>query len=221
MLWSIHGSGLSCWLSGKESACQCRRHGFDPGSGKILHTTQQLSLCASATELVLLRPRAANHEPTCCNYWNLRALQPVLCNKRSHSSEKPVHCNCWEWPPLATAREKPAQQWRPAAKSLQSCPTLCDPIDGSPPGSPVPGILKARTLELVAISFSNAWEWKVKVKSLSHVWLLATPWTVAHQAPPSMGFSRQDRYIYIYPYIYMDIYIYIVKPRLTKTVNMK
>ena len=69
-----------------------------------------------------------------------------------------------------------------AAKSLQSCPTLCDPIDGSPPGSPVPGILQARTLERVAISFSNAWKWKVKVKSLSRVRLLATPWTVAHQA---------------------------------------
>ena len=79
-----------------------------------------------------------------------------------------------------------------AAKSLQSCPTLCDPIDGSPPGSPVPGILQARTLEWVAISFSNAGKWKVKVKSLSRVRLLATPWIAAHQAPPSMGFSRQE-----------------------------
>ena len=79
-----------------------------------------------------------------------------------------------------------------AAKSLQSCQTRCDPIDGSPPGSPVPGILQARTLEWVAISFSNAWKWKVKVKSLSRVWLLATPWTAAYQAPPSMGFSRQE-----------------------------
>ena len=70
-----------------------------------------------------------------------------------------------------------------AAKSLQSCLTLCDPIDGSPLGSTVPGILQARTLEWVAISFSNAWKWKVKVKSLSHVPLLATPWTAAHQAP--------------------------------------
>ena len=66
-----------------------------------------------------------------------------------------------------------------AAKSHQSCPTLCDPIDGSPPGSSVPGILQARTLEWDAISFSNAWKWKVKVKSLSRVWLLAAPWTVA------------------------------------------
>ena len=79
-----------------------------------------------------------------------------------------------------------------AAKSLQSCPTLCDPVDGSPPGSAIPGILQARTLEWVAISFSNAWKWKVKGKSLSRVWLFATPWTEAYQAPPSMGFSRQD-----------------------------
>ena len=70
--------------------------------------------------------------------------------------------------------------------------TLCDPIDGSPPGCPVPGILQARTLEWVAISFSNAWKWKVKVKSLSRVWLFETPWTAAYQAPPSMGYSRQE-----------------------------
>ena len=92
--------------------------------------------------------------------------------------------------------------WRPtrpfrsaaatAAKSLQLYPTLCDPIDGSPPGSPVPGILQARTLEWVAISFSNAWKWKVKVKSLSRVQLLLTPWTATYQGPPSMGFSRQE-----------------------------
>ena len=79
-----------------------------------------------------------------------------------------------------------------AAKSHQSCPTLCDPIDGSPPGSPIPGLLQARTLEWVSISFSNAGKWKVKVKSLSCVRLLATPWTATYQAPPSMGFSRQE-----------------------------
>ena len=79
-----------------------------------------------------------------------------------------------------------------ADKSLQSCPTLCDPIDGGPLGSPVPGILQARTLEWAAISFSSAWKWKVKVMSLSRAWLLATPWTAAHQAPPSMGSSRQE-----------------------------
>ena len=79
-----------------------------------------------------------------------------------------------------------------AAKSLQLCPTLCDPIDSSPPGSPVPGILQARTLEWVAISFSKAWKWKVKVKSLSRVWLLDFQWTAAYQAPPSMGPSWQE-----------------------------
>ena len=80
-----------------------------------------------------------------------------------------------------------------AAKSLQSCPTLCDPIDiGSPLGSSIPGILQARILEWVAISLSNAWKWKVKVKSLSRARLCVTPWTAAYQAPPSMGFSRQE-----------------------------
>ena len=97
-----------------------------------------------------------------------------------------------------------------AAKLLQSCLTLCDPRDGSPPGSPVPGILQARTLKWVAISFSSAWKWKVKVKSLSRVRLLAAPWTAAYQALPSMGFSRQEYWsgvplsspIYIYNKIY-------------------
>ena len=82
-----------------------------------------------------------------------------------------------------------------AAKSLQSCLTLCDPIDSSPPGSPIPWILQARTLERVAISFSNGWKWKVKGKSLSRVRLFATPWTEAYQDPPPMGFSRQEYWI--------------------------
>ena len=101
--------------------------------------------------------------------------------------------------PKKTYRWQPRGIWKEAqhssaaaAKSLQSCLTLCNPIDGSPPGSPIPGILQARTLEWVAISFSNAWKWKVKVKSLSHVRPLATPWTTAYQASPSMGFSRQE-----------------------------
>ena len=76
------------------------------------------------------------------------------------------------------------------AKLCQSCLTLCDPIDGSPPGSPIPGILQVRTLEWVAISFSSAWKWKVKVTSLSRAWLLAMPWTEAYQAPSSMGFFQ-------------------------------
>ena len=109
------------------------------------------------------------------------------------------------------------------AKSLQTCPTLCNPIDGSPPGSSVPGILQARILECVAISFSNAWKWKVKVKSFSRAWLLATPWTAAYQAPPSMGFSRQECwsglplpspdihvYVCVFTYIYTCLYMYVV-----------
>ena len=79
-----------------------------------------------------------------------------------------------------------------AAKSLQSRPTLCDPIDRSPPGTPVPGILQARTLEWVAISFSSAWKWKVKAKSLSCARLFTTPWAAAFQTPQSMGSSRQE-----------------------------
>ena len=96
------------------------------------------------------------------------------------------------WKTLVQAASKHFPYPGSAAKSLQSCPTLCSPIDGSPPGPAVPGILQARTLEWVAISSSNAWKWKVKVKSFSHVRLLATPWTAAYQAPPSTGFSRQE-----------------------------
>ena len=92
---------------------------------------------------------------------------------------------CWSGLPLPS----PAAA---AAKSLQLCPTLCDPMDCSLPGFSFHGILQARTLEWVAISFSNAWKWKVKVKSLSRVWLLTTPWTAAYQAPPSMAFSGQQ-----------------------------
>ena len=102
-------------------------------------------------------------------------------------------------------------------KSLQSCPTLCNPIDSSPPGSAIPGILQARTLEWVAISFSNAWKWKVRVKSLSRVWLFATPWTAAHQAPLSMGFSRQENWsgvplpspTYVYSHTHTFCLIYL------------
>ena len=98
-----------------------------------------------------------------------------------------------------------------ATKSLQSCPTLCDPIDGSPWGSL--RILQARILEWAAISFSNAWKWKAKVKSLSCVWFFVTPWTAAFQAPPSMGFSRQEYWsgvpLPLHIYIY-DITIFLI-----------
>ena len=111
------------------------------------------------------------------------------------------------------------------AKSRQLCPTLCDPIDGSPPGSAVPGILQSRTLEWVASSFSNVWKWKVKVKLLSRVWLLVTPWTAAHQFFHPWDFLGKSTgvgchcllrvcvcvcvcvYIYIYIYIYVCMYL--------------
>ena len=121
----------------------------------------------------------------------IRALRAP--GDRRHRSLQPPDSSC-------TLKDCYAGTWQPqgtsaataAAKSLQSCPTLCDPIDGSPTGSPVHGILQAKTLEWVAISFSNTWKLKVKVKSLSRVQLFATPWTAAHRAPPSMGFSRQE-----------------------------
>ena len=114
-------------------------------------------------------------------------------NSQGHSS---VYCLGDDWDGAQQAGLDVSHLWllgaaAAAAKSLQSCLTLYDPIDGSPSGSPVPRILQARTLGWVAISFSNAWKWKVKVKLLSCVWLLATPWTTA-QNPPSMGFSRQE-----------------------------
>ena len=120
--------------------------------------------------------------------WSLVHL-PFL--KPAWTSESSQFTYCWSlaWRILSITLLACAAA---AAKSLQLCPTLCDPIDGSPPGSAVPGILQARTLESVAIFFSNAWKWKVKVKSLSRVWLLATPWTAAYQAPPSMDFPGKS-----------------------------
>ena len=118
-----------------------------------------------------------------------RLLCPWDCSRQEY----------WSGLPFPSPGDFPDRYWTrvsciaaAAAKLLQSCPTLCDPIGSSPPGSPVPGILQARTLEWVAISFSNAWKWKVKVKLLSCVQVLETPWTAAYQAPPSMGFSRQE-----------------------------
>ena len=110
----------------------------------------------------------------------------------------PVHCtNIWSIKKYCKGNNisiilSPWYAAAAAAKSLQSCPTLWDPRDSSPPGSPIPGILQAGTLEWVAISFSNAWNWKVKGKSLSRVRPSATPWTAAFQAPQSMEFSRQE-----------------------------
>ena len=120
---------------------------------------------------------------------------PVFLPGKSHGQRSLAGYNPWGHKSvrhnLAT-KQPQIHLYAAAAKSLQSCLTLCDPTDGSPPGSAIPGILQARTLKWVAISFSNAWKWKVKVKSLSRVRPSATPWTAAHQAPPSIGFSRQE-----------------------------
>ena len=130
------------------------------------------------------------------SFCNKLVMYSVKCYSEFWEPLLQINCTCGEvWGNLGLI-EAQVTVWAcaaaAAAKSLQSCPTLCDPIDGSPPGSPVPGILQARMLEWIAISFSNAWKGKVKVKSLSRVRLLATPWTAAYQAPLSMGFSRQE-----------------------------
>ena len=145
------------------------------------------------------------------SFWTTRSfLKSDLCSRRKVSTQIHVfliffpvvfapeeyftHMHMLEllWGNNKASFQNFLRKYAAAAKSLQSSPTLCDPTDGSPPGSPIPGILQARTLEWVAISIFNAWKWKGKVKSLSRVWLFAAPWTAAYQAPPSMGFSRQE-----------------------------
>ena len=166
----IFFSGLPRWLSGKESTYQCRRHRFDPWAGKMLWRKKW-----QPTPVFLPGKVHGQRSLASTVYGSLKELDMTEWAQHSSSSS------------VGTRKGGAA-----AAASLQSCPTLFDPIDGSPSGSPVPGILQARTLEWVAISFSNAWKWKVKVKSLGCVRLLATPWTAAFQAPPSMRFSRQE-----------------------------
>ena len=123
--------------------------------------------------------------------WNNQSIPEIFCNLSSLPLPLEANgyvCTFWFLPAAVLAHSLAAA----AAKSLQSCSTLCDPINGSPPGSAIPGILQARTLQWVAISSSNAWKWKVKVKSLSHVRLFTTPWTAAYQASTFMGFSKQE-----------------------------
>ena len=143
---------------------------------------------------IIVQYRIANGV-SCVPRLTLLILQTSSWNRTRLCRELTVFDNCilkcWASLVAQTVKNLPTMQHAAAAKS-PSCPTPCDPIDSSPPGSPVPGILQARILEWSAISFSNAWKWKVKGKSLSRVQLLATPWTAAHQAPPSMGFSRQE-----------------------------
>ena len=93
--------GIPWWLSGRESSCRCRRHGFDPWSRKIPHASGQLSRCGTTPE------------PEWCHYWNPHTLEPVLCNKRSHGSETPRTSNQRVAPALHKESEKPTNQQRP------------------------------------------------------------------------------------------------------------
>ena len=168
-----------------------------------------MAICYQWSLMLLLQFTEVNCVGICISVYTYTHTHPVDCV--SHKSRNAEECQ--KLPrKLEKARhgfspEEIQSQWHTdfelaelweiaaaaaLAKLLQSCPTLCDPWDGSPPGSPVPGILQARTLEWVAISFSNAGKWKLKGKSLSRVRLLATPWTAAHQAPPSMGFCSRS-----------------------------
>ena len=138
----------------------------------LSHFCRQVSYCKPSPNENGLQKYS--HCPLCQHtlHWTQRCQEYIWISS-NEVDETGAYYTEWSKP----ERKTPIQY---AAKSLQSCPTLCDPIDGSPPGSPVPGILQARTLEWVAISFSNSWKWNVKGKSLSRVWLLATQWTVAY-----------------------------------------
>ena len=210
VLWRRKWQPTSVFLPGKSHE-QRSLEGYslwgcnESGMTKHIHTT---SMITSPTPLFYLVP-AISISSLLLEYPALNWLLPLDCynlppsSNWAHSLISWLPCLRFQHMLSTTNHPYPDLYFYPiediifyytaaAAKSLQLCLTLCDPIDGSPPGSPAPGILQARTLEWVAISFSNAWKWKVKVKSLSRVWLLATPWTAAHQTPPSMGFSRQE-----------------------------
>ena len=160
--------GFPSGSSNKESACNAGDAGSTPGSGRSPGGGNGNPLQYSCLE-----------KPMDWEAW--RATVHRVSKSQTQLKQLSMHTH-------TTAAAAAAA----AAKALQSCPTLCDPRDGSPPGSPIPGTLQARTPEWVVISFSNAWKWKVKGKLLSHVRPSATPWTPAFPAPPSMGFSRQE-----------------------------
>ena len=148
------------------------------GSHRVGHDWSNLTATAAVLILLMfLMTKSSNTEK-----YKERKKHTLKCHTPNQSSTLDEHY----------FRHYPGGSAAAAAKSLQSCPTLCNPIDSSPPGSTVPGILQAKTLEWVAISFSNAWKWKVEVKWLSCVWLFVIPWTAACQAPLSVGFSRQE-----------------------------
>ena len=172
---------LPGWLQWERICLQCGRPGFDPWIGKI-----SWRRAWQYSPVFLTGESPWTEEPG--GVHGAKKSQTRLRDSQFHTFTFKVIKLGLKW-----TRVTQLASWfaaATAAKSLQLCPTLCDPRDGSPPGSP--GILQARTLEWVAIAFSNAWKWNVKVKSFSCVQLLVTPWTAAYQAPPSMGFSRQE-----------------------------
>ena len=151
---------LWAFLVAQRICLQCGRPGFDPWVGKIPWRREQLPT-------PVFWPVEFHG---LCSPWDHKELDTTeQLSHITHISYTLCCCCCW-------------------VISVVSDP--CDPIEGSPPGSPVPGILQARILAWVAISFSNAWKWKVKMKSLSRVQFLVTPWTAAYQAPLSMGFFQ-------------------------------
>ena len=152
----------------------------------VIHTIKGLGIVNKAEIDVFWNSLAFSMIQLMFAIWSLVPL-PFLKPAWTSGSSKFMYCWSLAWRILSIILLACAAA---AAKSLQLCLTLCDPIDGSPPGFPIPGILQARTLEWVAIFFSNAWKWKMKGKSLSCVQLLANPWTAAYPAPPSMGFSN-------------------------------
>ena len=164
MAYALNSIWIKIWVLGR------RTEGIiNPGE-----TTSQCSLQIRSILLTSLTVNSYNIQGSTCVFFKILTI--------THYMPRSILLSQSRCGPTAAA----------AAKSLQSCPTLCNPVDGSPPGSAVPGILQARTPEWVAVSFSNAWKWKVKVKSLSQVWLLVTPQTAVYQAPLSMGVSRQE-----------------------------
>ena len=214
--WILRTWGLPCDSDGIESSCSAGDLSSIPGSGEIPWRREwQLTPVFLPGEFHrqrnLVGYRQSGHKESDLAKYNkankqqqqmLHELNRTVLFRRTVNRRTST---VWalEFPAAAAA-----------AKSLQSCPTLCDPIDGSPLGSPVPGILQARTLEWAAISFSSAWKWKVKGKLLSPVRPFAIPWTAAHKAPPSMGLSRQEYWsgvplpspirVYIHIYIKLD-----------------
>ena len=185
---SMQNKGLPWWLSGKGSAYNSGDFGFNPWVRKIPWRRKW----QPHTVFVPGKSHGQRSMVGSMSPWSLKKSWMWLKWLNKISSSNMLNKALFWGRIMADQSELVGTQRTHTAKSHESCPTLCNPTDSSPPGCPISGILQARTLEWVAVSFSNAWKWKVKVKSLSRVRLLATPWTAAYQAPLSMGFSRQE-----------------------------